>query len=167
MNRCRRTRFFIDREVQGSLLLRTAVYWLFCLLSVTLMLICWEAYHGPPRRFVDLASEQFFRYGPALVASIVLLPVVLMDVLRLSNRFVGPVTRLRTALNTLAGGQPAKPLNFRDDDFWRDLATDFNQVAARVARADLQLPPPTEPIGEQEAGRSSGEHPSTLETAVR
>jgi hypothetical protein len=112
------------------------------------MLICWSAYNGPPRRFVDLATELFYRYGPALVASLVLLPVVLMDVLRVSNRFVGPIMRLRTALSTLASGQPGKPLNFRDDDFWRELATDFNRVAARIAQADIQLPPPTEPIDE-------------------
>ena len=150
MNQCRRTQFFIDREVQGSLLLRTAVYWLFCLLSVSLMLICWEAYRGPPRRFVDLATEQLYRYGPGLVASLVLLPIVLMDVLRLSNRFVGPIMRMRIALKTLVKGQPTKPLNFRDDDFWRELATDFNQVAARVARADIQLAPPTEIIHDSE-----------------
>jgi hypothetical protein len=147
-NRCRRTTFFIDREVQGALILRTAVYWLFCLLSVALMLICWAAYHGPPRRFVDLATELFFRYGPGLAASLLLLPIVMMDVLRQSNRFVGPIMRLRTALRTLASGQPSPPLNFRDDDFWRELAADFNQVAARVARADVQIPPPTEPIDE-------------------
>jgi hypothetical protein len=152
MNQCRRTTFFVDREVQGSLLLRTAVYWLFCLLSVALMLICWAAYNGPPRRFADLATDQIYRYGPALFASLILLPIVLMDVLRVSNRFVGPITRLRGALKTLANGQPAKPLNFRDEDFWRELATDFNQVAARVARADIQLPPPTELIEDSDQG---------------
>ena len=141
MNRCRRTIFFIDREVQGSLLLRTAVYWLFCLLSTALMLICWSAYTGPSQRFVDLATETFERYGPALLASLLLLPIVLMDVVRLSNRFVGPVTRLRKSLRALATGQPATPLNFRDDDFWRELAQDFNQVSARFAAAALHAPP--------------------------
>lgn len=141
MNRCRRTIFFIDREVQGSLLLRTAVYWLFCLLSTVLMLICWSAYTGPSQRFADLATDVFHRYGPALLASLLLLPIVLMDVIRLSNRFVGPAMRLRKAMNALAAGQPATPLNFRDDDFWRDLAKDFNQISARYAAAALHAPP--------------------------
>lgn len=163
MNGCRRSTFFIDREVQGSLLLRTAIYWLFCLLSVILMLICWMAYSGPPRRFIDLASEILYRYGPALVASLMLLPVVLMDVLRVSNRFVGPVMRLRNALRTLASGKPAPPLNFRDDDYWRELATDFNHLAGRVARAEIQLPPPTEPI---EAAAAALNAASASETEV-
>jgi hypothetical protein len=141
MNRCRRTVFFIDREVQGSLMLRAAVYWLFCLMSVSLMLICWSAYTGPSRRFIDLVTELFYRYGPGLLASLLLLPIVMMDVVRLSNRFVGPVMRMRKALKSLAAGEPATPLNFRDDDFWRELADDFNQVSARVAVASLQAPP--------------------------
>jgi hypothetical protein len=141
MNRCRRTIFFIDREVQGSLMLRTAVYWLFCLMSVSLMLICWDAYTGPSRRFIDLSTNVFYRYGPGLVASLLLLPIVMMDVVRLSNRFVGPIMRLRKAMKTLSVGQPATPLNFRDDDFWRELANDFNQVSARIAVASLHAPP--------------------------
>jgi len=34
MNRTRRTIFLVDREVQGALMLRMIVYWLFCLLSI-------------------------------------------------------------------------------------------------------------------------------------
>jgi hypothetical protein len=162
MNRSRRTIFFIDREVQGSLLLRTAVYWLFCLLSVSLLLIFWSAITGPDRRFVDLATDVYYRFGPALVASLVLLPIVMLDVVRQSNRFVGPITRLRKALKTLAAGQPATPLNFRDDDFWRDLAFDFNQVAARVAMAGIQLPPPTEVLADQANDPSAAALPDVV-----
>ena len=39
-----------------------------------------------------------------------LLPIVMMDVLRLSNRFVGPVKRLREGLKDLAQGKQVKPL---------------------------------------------------------
>src|SRR5262245_43641652 len=114
MNGNRRSYIFVDREVQGALMLRAAVYWLFCLISISLMVICWNAFSGPPRRFIDLATELYFRYAPALVASLIMLPIVLMDVLRMSNRFVGPVVRLRTALRELAENRPAQPLNFRD-----------------------------------------------------
>lgn len=144
MNRKRRSFFFVDREVQGALMLRAAIYWLFCLISISLMLICWSAYAGPPRRFIDLATDLYFRYGPAMAASLVLLPIVLMDIVRMSNRFVGPVVRLRGALRELADGRPAQPLNFRDDDFWREMATDFNKAAARCARDAMELSRPTE-----------------------
>jgi hypothetical protein len=129
-------------------MVRTAWYWLFCLLSISLMLICWSAYNGPSRRFIDLATELYFRYGPGLAASLILLPIVMLDVMRLSNRFVGPVVRLRNGLREVAEGRPAQPLNFRDDDFWRELATDFNRAAARLAREDSPRYTPTEEMPE-------------------
>jgi len=144
----RRTVFLVDREVQVALMVRTAWYWLFCLLSISLMLICWDAYHGPSRRFIALASELYFRYGPALAASLILLPIVMLDVMRLSNRFVGPVVRLRFALREVADGRPAQPLNFRDDDFWRELAAEFNRATARLAREDSSRYTPTEAMPE-------------------
>jgi hypothetical protein len=109
---------------------------MFCLFSISLMLICWNAYTGPSRTFLDLLSEMFHRYGPGFVASLILLPIAMMDVVRLSNRFVGPVMRLRGALQDMAAGRPVKPLNFRDDDFWCDLAGDLNEVAVRLNRRD-------------------------------
>jgi hypothetical protein len=155
MNRIRRTIFLVDREVQGALMLRMIVYWLFCLLSICLMLICWNAFTGPSRRFIDLTSDLYFRYAPALSATLILLPIVMMDVLRMSNKFVGPVMRLRNGLRDLAEGRPAQPLNFRDDDFWREMATDFNRAAAHVARAAADRSVATEemtaPIAEAKA----------------
>jgi len=154
MNRCRRSVFFIDPSVQGALMVRVVVYWLYFLLSISLMLICWRVYSGPPQRFFDLLAEIYGQHAPALVASLIVLPVVMMDVLRLSNRFVGPVTRLRNGLKELAEGRPAQPLNFRANDFWRDAATDFNRVAARVAHASAERSRATEampPAAEDEA----------------
>jgi hypothetical protein len=144
MNRNRRTIFLVDREVQGSLMLRVASYWLFCLLSISLMVLCWNVYTGPPQRFITLAADLYHRYAPALVASLILLPIVMMDVLRMSNRFVGPVVRLRMAMRELAEGRPAQPLSFRDNDFWRDMATDFNQAAARIVHGATERSRPTE-----------------------
>jgi hypothetical protein len=144
----RRSIFLVDREVQGALMLRIIMYWLFCLLSISLMLVCWSVYAGPPRRFADLAADLYYRYGPALSASLILLPIVMMDVLRVSNKFVGPVLRLRKGLREVAEGRPAQPLNFRDDDFWREMAGDFNRAAAHVARAAAERPAPTEEMSE-------------------
>ena len=155
MNSNRRAFLFIDREVQGALLLRTASYWLFCLISISLMVLCWNALTGPPRRFVDLTTDLYFRYGPALAASLIMLPIVMFDVLRMSNRFVGPVVRLRTGLKELADGRPAQPLNFRDDDFWRELANEFNRAAARLAREGSELSVPTEEMSATEVERAS------------
>jgi hypothetical protein len=38
------------------------------------------------------------------------------------------VYRLRRALREAAEGNVARPLQFRDDDFWREVADDFNRA---------------------------------------
>ena len=144
MNRCRRTIFLIDRKVQGSLVTRTILYWLFCLFSVSLMLLCWESLVGPRRSFFVTVGELLHRYGPALLASLVLLPIALMDVIRLSNRFVGPARRLGDALRALAEGGEIQPVHFRDDDFWQEMALDLNRVSGRLAAIEKNLTPTVE-----------------------
>jgi hypothetical protein len=150
MNGTRRTAFVIDAQVQGALLLRIVLYWMFCFVSMSVILVCWEVFTGPPQRMVDLVSKLYFRYGPVLSGSFILLPIVLLDVVRVSNRFVGPVLRLRQGLLDVADGRPAQPLNFRDDDFWRDLASNFNRAVARIARESSERCYPTEEMPQPE-----------------
>ena len=144
MNRSRPTAFVVDRHVQGALLLRTIVYWLLCLLSISLVLLGWDAYHGPSRGFTEVVKNVFVRFGPALSASLLMLPIVVFEVLRVSGRFLRPVLRLRQGLRDVADGRPAQPLNFRDDNFWRELASDFNRVSARISRDTSDRYSPTE-----------------------
>ena len=106
-------------------------------------------YEENRRRFMELFADLYFRYAPALAASLLLLPVVMVDVVRLSNRFVGPMVRLRGALKDMADGRPAQPLNFRDNDYWRELATEFNRAAARVARDSVERSVATEEMPER------------------
>ena len=140
MSTSRRQQMFCDREVQGALMLRVVMYWFFCLLTITLMLVCWSVVSGPPRRFAPLVSELYVRYAPALAASLLVLPIVMIDVVRLSNRFVGPVKRLRDAMTALADGDDVSPIKFRDRDFWVPLADLFNNIAA-IKRPTLRKHP--------------------------
>lgn len=146
MNRCRRTLFLVDRKVQGALALRMVLYWLFCLFSVALMLLCWESLVGPRRSFFVIAGELLHRYGPAFLASLLLLPIALIDVIRLSNRFVGPARRLGESLHTLAEGGDIQPVHFRDNDFWQEMARDLNRVSGRLACVDKSVSPLAETV---------------------
>jgi hypothetical protein len=59
---------------------------------------------------------------------------VLRDLVRLSHRWVGPILRLRSALNALSRGESISPIRFREGDYWQELAGDFNIVAAELTR---------------------------------
>jgi len=133
-----RKRLFVDPKVQGALVVRVVCYWLICLVTITLMLLCWRIITGPARMFYTHLDDMWFHYGPALVASLVLLPLVIVDIVRLSNRFAGPMLRLRRSMGELAQGRPVEPISFRDGDFWQDFAKEFNSVLARVNRLQAQ-----------------------------
>ena len=146
-----RKQLFIDPKVQGALVLRVALYWVVCLMTLTLMLLCWRILTGPARMFYTHFDEMWFHYGPALIASFLLLPLVVVDIVRLSNRFAGPLVRLRRSLRALARGEDVRPIKFREGDFWHDFAEEFNEMAdavqAKTSQPTHQFEPDEELVG--------------------
>ena len=133
MPNVKRRQFFVDPKVQGALVLRAVGYWLFCLVTIALMILFWKVATGPARPFWTHINAMWFQFGPAFVASICLLPLVVIDTIRLSNRFAGPFVRLRRSMRELAEGESVADVHFRDDDFWRDFAEDFNRLRRRMS----------------------------------
>jgi hypothetical protein len=136
-----RKKLFVDAKIQGALLVRAVMYWIFALMAITLMLLCWRIITGPVRSFYNHFDHIWFFYGPALVASFVLLPVVLVDVVKLSNRFVGPLVRFRRALRALASGEHVEPIQFRQGDYWQEMADEFNVLVRRLQRDRPEVEP--------------------------
>ncbi len=128
----KRKHFFVDPKVQGALVFRAVLYWMVCLVTVFLMLLCWRIVTGPARPAHLHLDDMWFYYGPAAIASLTLLPLVIVDIIHMSNRFAGPLLRLRRSMRALARGEHVEPIEFRDGDFWQDFAEEFNQLAARV-----------------------------------
>lgn len=128
----RRRIFLVDNKVQGALVMRVIAYWVYCLFTISLLLIWWDAFAGPPREFMTIVSDVYQRFAPAAAASLLVLPLVVMDVLRMSNRFAGPARRLKDGLRELSEGKQVRPLTFRDNDFWQETAAEFNRVNDRI-----------------------------------
>jgi hypothetical protein len=127
-----RKRFYIDAKVQGGLVMRVIMYWILCLLGVFLMLLCWRIITGGPQPFRFYLRDTWRDCASAVMATLLLLPLVITDIIRYSNRFVGPTMRLRRSLRQLARGQHVDPIEFRDSDFWQEFADEFNAVAAHL-----------------------------------
>jgi len=139
MSDYKRGRLYVDSRIQGALMVRAAVYWALCLLTMTLVLVGWRILVNPVRAAQTHFNDILFHYGPAIVVGVLLLPLAVFDVLRLSNRFVGPFFRLRGAMRQLARGERVDPIFFRRGDFWHEFAEEFNAVAARLEAAERAL----------------------------
>jgi len=129
-----RRRLFIDRPVQSALLIRALLYWSVCLMTQLLFVFFFAVVSSSADAFYAQGHQLWWHLRLSVIGATLLLPMILLDILRLSHRWVGPVFRLRTSLQALSRGKFVSPIRFREGDFWQELAGDFNVVAAELAR---------------------------------
>jgi hypothetical protein len=136
MKDAKRTRLFIDPQVQGRLLCRVVLYWCMAVAimgTLAAVQVAIETRHAPSSVVIN---RTLLAFGPSLIAAVLLLPVILFDALRFSNKFAGPMHRLRREVKRLADGDSYAPIDFRKGDFWYDLAQEFNRLADKLERLE-------------------------------
>jgi hypothetical protein len=127
-----RRRILIDQPVQGGIALRLSVYWFCTIITAFVLLVVVQCILDPSTPFfaqLDRAKSTAF---PLLAAFLLMLPVVLRDLTRLTNRFAGPVYSLKRAMRELREGKLRAELKFRKGDYWHDLADEFNALAKQL-----------------------------------
>jgi hypothetical protein len=126
-----RTRVWIDRQIQGALAVRVAIHWCLFALIVSVLTVFLQ-FIGNPLAPLSQHLQNFWRnQGAFLIVMAITLPIFVYDTIKLSNRFAGPVLRLRRIMREIAEGGAVEKLSFRDHDFWRGLAEDFNRLVDR------------------------------------
>jgi len=127
-----RRRTYFDPEVQGALARRLALHWGIFIIVATFIIFAmmWlsDPFAPASTHFQRLIGE----YGPALMALVGLAPIFIYDAMRLSSRFTGPMLRFKNAAKSLAAGETPAKINLRGDDFWQEVAKDFNRVIERL-----------------------------------
>ena len=157
MPRKPRRQYFVNSKVQGNLAFRVAMYWLYCLLVVGVMSGCWMVLFDRPGSSGEFLARIGTQTAPILLSSVLLLPLVLFDCVRYSNRFVGPIFRLGRALERLADGERVHNIQFRNGDFWFEYAQSFNRLNERVISLEEQLK-----AAKTELAELANEEPSEL-----
>lgn len=122
----------IDQRVQGALLRRVCLHWFSFLTLSVVITCCLGILTGDPSRplanqLSDIASANFWPF----LTLVALLPMFMVDTVRLSSRFAGPMVRLRRSMEALANTEDTSPLNFREGDFWISTADSYNKVLDR------------------------------------
>jgi hypothetical protein len=139
MTETKRKRLFIDQRVQGAIIKRMVVYWLACMLFVTIPLLICRTLAEPERLLISQLGPVWKLYWPILATGTLLLPLLIFDALKVTNRFAGPLFRLRRNLQRFAEGKDVGPTRFRETDFWPDLAEQIDQLIERVRRAESRI----------------------------
>jgi hypothetical protein len=162
MLKSKRRQKYIDPKVQGAIVLRTIFYWTLCMVTIILMLMAWRAFAWPARPLQTHLDEIWFRFSPVFITSLLLLPVLIADAIGLSNRFAGPMVRLRQSMRRLADGERVALVQFRKNDFWQEFAEDFNRLVVRIQAMEAARANPGQRLPLEE----EAEEETTAEPAV-
>jgi len=143
-----RRRLLTDRPVQVQLVLRVLLHWLAFFVAVAVGLPLFRAIvlGEFTKPLSELATTGLVDSAILFVLFLALLPYFVYDTFKITNRFAGPMYRLRQAFQSLARGETFRPIKFREGDFWQDAAQEFNDMVRQ-----LQSSP--------EGGREDGEPP--------
>ena len=137
-----RIRLLVHRQVQMALVKRSIIYWFSCVGFLIMPVTLWRTWNMPDQLIFGHLLAVCQEYSGILLTASALLPLAMFDMLQLSNRIAGPLFRLRGALSSLGSGENPKRIKFRENDFWQEIADEFNRVADRMH------PPAAEAISE-------------------
>jgi hypothetical protein len=136
MPKPRRTKHFIDSNVQGALARRIIVHWLAFLSVASFVAFVLQVLSNPFRPLPEHLQDLWWSQGPFLVVMVFLLPVFILDSIKLSHRFAGPIFSLRRTIRAVAQGEAPRKLKFRKLDFWHELADDYNAMLVRLGAVE-------------------------------
>jgi len=129
----KRTRTVIDREVQYGVVWKIAAHWIALFVCNSIALVVWVGlFEQPDVSWKQTLGDSFRRFLPFFVITAALIPAFVIDTLKLTNRFAGPISRLRTELKNASEGRPVQRLKFRSNDYWLDIADGFNALIDRA-----------------------------------
>lgn len=143
----KRKKFFINPRVQGLVLRRCAVFWFVYhfLMLHTLFAVEFMKYQlsimngGNVVSFLNLYSDFLSKYAPLVITSLAMLPVVAIDVLKMSHRIVGPLIPFQRAMQRLKNGEQVDEVQIRNDDLLVEFQQDFNEFLAWYRQQHAEL----------------------------
>lgn len=138
----KRRRALVDSEVQGGILIKVTIHWVFFFVCNAMALTIWvRLFEQPDVGWAESFGDTIKRFLPFFVITMALIPAFIWDTLKLTNRFAGPMLRFRAALSDAREGRAVPKLSFRDNDFWKEVAENFNAVMDRHAAAQTGVSP--------------------------
>ena len=135
----KRHKLMVNPKLQWMLLLRVIVYWLACMATIEFFGLAWLIATEPAQ---PTFAAYFINYdwravgGRLLLATLLLVPIV-WDMLIFSNRFAGPIFRMRRILHGVAQGNAVEQIQLRRGDYWQGFVDDLNAALQRLATQQI------------------------------
>ena len=128
----KRRKILVDPEVQVGIIRKIAAHWVVFFICNAMALMIWvRLFEQPDADWGQTFADAVRRFLPFFVITLALIPAFVWDTLKLTNRFAGPILRLRGALLDASQGRAVAPLRFRENDFWQEIARNFNALMER------------------------------------
>lgn len=128
----RRSKLFVDVRLQGGIVKRILLHWLTFVAVGTVIAVSLRVMTHPTVPLREQLGEMFAAFGPFLVTMFALLPVFVIDTIKLTNRFAGPYVRFRRHIRAMVERQNPGPVRFRDGDYWRETEKDLNALLTEI-----------------------------------
>jgi hypothetical protein len=149
-----RKKVWID-AIQTRLFVRLALYWFISQVCLWNLVFIWRLVQEGPGKPLEQYGQFLQDFAPAILGTLLLVPVLAWDSVSIAHRVVGPLYRLRRAMQDLANGQAVWPLRLREGDFLTELRDDFNRMLETLQRQGVPVLKPAQPEEEKSERQSA------------
>ncbi len=125
----------IEPKIQWTLAIRTILHWVACVTYFAVVLFFTQMLYDPEQSLWEHIRAYAFDALHWLPAILLLLPLVVYDTLRVSQRIVTPVLQVQAGLAELVEDQKSARLEIAEEDYFPELLNHFNQVRGMVGNA--------------------------------
>ena len=122
----------IDRRAQTILAVRVGLYWVACVGYFAVVLFFSQIMYNPQVSLLDHIRDYVIDMIQWVPAILLLLPLVIYDMLRVSQRVLIPVEEVRQGLEVLATGNVPEPIPYSDEEFSVALLATYNEIRDSV-----------------------------------
>ena len=129
-----REQLLVEQDVQLSLIMRAILYGAACMTYFTVIQFFTKASSHPetaPWETFLLLTDEAIYWVPGFF---MLGPLMIYDMLRITNRVAGPIFAMRRQMMALNQGNEGRQLKFRNEDYWDSLASEFNAIRDELIR---------------------------------
>jgi methyl-accepting chemotaxis protein len=138
----------VHRPVQMQLVSRVVLYWLACVGYFAVVLFITQWMYEPQIGLVDHLLDYLVDMVHWVPAILLLLPLVIFDILKVSQRFLLPIQQVREGIDKINAGQTVELIAPTEEDQMSELVASFNSLrdsalSVAIAEAvDFQLNDP-------------------------